>query len=127
MVGAVVEFSAAVVTGDSATQRLDAVNGAFAVRTNVAVVALHAAALERQRVERLFAWDTQVDAGGLPLEPVGIDVAAAATFVSDEVCEFVFEGAPEFLGFAVAEFRIEFDGAVRPPCSSCGGLHAGVP
>ena len=102
-------------------------NGSFAVWADVAVVAFHSAAFEWQCVEWLFAGDAQLNTSSLPLEPVGVDVAAPAALVGDQVCEFVFEGTPEFLGFAVAEFRIEFDGAVRPPRPPGSGLHAGVP
>jgi len=127
MVGAVVEFAAAVVTGDCAAQWLNTVNGGFTVRANVAVVTLHTAALKGKCVEWLLAWDAQLYTSGLPLEAVGINVAAPASFVGDEVCELVFEGAPELLGLTVAELRIEFDGTIRPPRTPSGGLHAGVP
>jgi hypothetical protein len=128
VVGAVVVFPAAGVAGDAALDGLDAVNGGEAIGTDVGVVALHAAAFEGQRVERLLTGDAEIGAGGLPFRAVGLDVAAAAAaFVGDEVGEFVFEGAPEFLGFAVAEFRVELDHAVGPPGTASGGLHARVP
>ena len=127
VVCAVVELAAAIVAGDGAADGFDAVDGGEAMRAEVAVVALHTAAFEGQRVVGLLAADTEIRAGGLPLRAVGFDAAATASFVGDEVGEFVFERAPEFFGRALAEFRVEFDRAVRPPCTAGGGLHARVP
>lgn len=121
-------FAAAIVAGDAALDGFDAVDGGEAIGADVGMVALHPAAFEWQRVERLLAGDAEIGAGDLPFRAVGLDVAAtAAAFVGDEVGEFVLEGAPEFLGFAVAEFRVELDRAVRPPSAAGGGLHPWVP
>ncbi len=128
MISAMIVFTATIVTGDAALDGFDAVNGGEAIRADVGVVALHSAALEGQRMEGLLAGDAEVGAGGLPFRAVGLDVAAAtAAFVGDEVGEFVFEGAPEFLGPALAEFRVELNRAIRPPSAAGGGLHPRVP
>ena len=127
VVGAAIEFAAAVVASDGALERLHAVDGGEAVSANVDVVALHAAAFEGERVEWMFAGDAQFRAGGCPFGTVGIRVSAAAAFVGNEMGEFVFEGAPEFLRRAFPELRVEFDGPVRPPRATSGSLHAWVP
>ena len=127
VVGAVVKFPAAIVTGHGAADGFDAEDGGKAMRAGVGVVAFHPAAFEGQRVKRLFTGDAEIRAGGLPLGSVWIDPAAAAAFVCDEMSEFVFECAPEFFGRTFAEFWIEFDHAVRPPRAAGGGLHARIP
>lgn len=121
-------FEAAGVTSDAALDGSHAVDGGEAIRADIGVVALHAAAFEGQCVEGLFAGDAEIGAGGLPFRSVGLDAAAAdAAFIGDEVGEFVFEGAPEFFGLAFPEFRVEFDRAIRPPGAAGGGLHPWVP
>lgn len=127
MINAAVEFPATVITSDGAADRLHPLNDGKTVGTDVGVVALHPAALEGQIVKRLFARDPEIRAGELPLRAVGIDPAAPAALVGDEVREFVLQGAPNFFGFAFPEFWIQLDAAVRPPCAACGRLHPGVP
>lgn len=127
VVGAVIELAAAVIAGYGAPDRFDAVDGCEAVRAEVAVIALHAAAFEGQRVKRLLSWNAQIRAGDLPLRPMGVDVTTTAPLVSHKVGEFMFECAPEFFRWTFAEFRIEFDHSVRPPGAACGGLHPRVP
>ena len=100
MVAAAVEFAAAIVAGDRALDRADAVNDTEAIRANVRVVALHAAPLEGQRVERFLTMDAELGAGGLPFIAVRIDVTTTATLVSDEMGKLVLERAPKFLGLA---------------------------
>jgi len=70
-----------------------------------------------------LAGDAKIGACGLPLGAVRVDAAAAAPLVRDEVGELVFEGAPEFVGFALIELGIELDGTIRPPRAAGGGLH----
>lgn len=127
VVGTVVELPATFVASDGALDGAHAVDHGEAVRADVGVVALHLAALEGKCVVRAFPGDAEVGAGKLPFGTVRVDAAAAAALVGDEVGEFVFERAPEFLGVEVAEFRVQLDGAVRPPCAAGGGAHARVP
>lgn len=75
----------------------------------------------------MLAGNAKFGAGTAPLGAVWFDAAAAASFVGDEVSKFVFESAPEFVGFAFLKFGIEFDGAIRPPSAAGGCLHARVP
>lgn len=102
VVGTAVEFAAAIVAGDRALDRADAVNDAEAIRANVRMVALHATTLEGQRVERFLAMDAELGAGGLPFIAVRIDVPTTAALIGDEVGELVLERAPKFFGLAVA-------------------------
>ncbi len=127
MIGTGVELPAAFITGDRPLDRPDSVDDGETIRANVGVVALQLAALERQRVIGLLAGNAQIDAGRLPLPAMRIDPAAATTFIGDEVRELVFQGAPKFLGFAVAELRVQLDRAVRPPRTAGGGLHPRIP
>lgn len=127
MVGAVVKFSAAFVACDRASDRSNALNDSEAVRANVSVFSLHFAAFKRERVECLFAGNAEFRAGVAPLGAVWFDATASASFVGDEVSEFVLKSAPEFVGLAFLKFGIEFDGAVWPPGAAGGGLHAWVP
>ena len=65
-VAAVVELAAAVITGDGALDRFDAVDGGKTIRADIGVFTLHFAALEGQIVERLLTGDAEVRAGTLP-------------------------------------------------------------
>lgn len=123
MVGALVEFTAAIVAGHGAFDRLHPVNDGETIRADVSVVPFHFAAFEGQRVERLLAGNSEVHASSLPLGAMRIDAAAATPFVGDEMREFVLQCAPEFLRLAVSQLGIEFDGAVRPPRATGCRLH----
>ena len=126
-VAAVVEFAAAVITGNGALDGFYAVDGGKTIGADVGVLALHLTALERQVVKGLLTGDAEVGAGALPLRAVGLDAAAATALVGDEVGKLVLEGAPEFLGLAFLEFRIKLDRSIRPPRTAGGGLHPRVP
>lgn len=91
------------------------------------MISLHFATFERERVACMLAGNAEFRASAAPLRAVWFDAAAAASFVGDEVSKFVFESAPEFVGFAFLKFGIEFDGAIRPPSAAGGCLHARVP
>lgn len=122
-VDAVVEFTATIVASDGFLDRLDPVDHRETVRAYISVIALHPPPFEGQVVIRLFAGNAEIDAGCAPLGSVGVNLATAAPFVSDEVGEFVFQSPPEFLGFTFLEFGVELDGAARPPGPTGRGLH----
>ncbi len=127
VVNAAIVFSAAFVTSDSALDGFHAEHRRRAMRTGIGVIPLHAASLERQRVERLLVRYAEIGACIAPLATVWIDPTASAALVGDEVCELVFQSTPCFIGCALVKFGIELDAAVWPPSAASGRAHAWIP
>ena len=65
------------------------------------MIPLKATALERKRVIGFFTSDAEIRASRLPLCTMRIDTLASAPLVSDEVGEFVFQGAPELFRLTI--------------------------
>lgn len=61
---------------------------------NVGVLAFEAAAFEGEGVKGFFTGDADFGAGHLPFTSVRIDASSSGSLVSDEMGEFMFQGAP---------------------------------
>ena len=127
MIRAMVEFPAAVVARHRAGDRPDTVDDCETIGTNVSVGALHFPPFERKCVKWLLAWDAQVVASDLPLNPMRLDPAAAAALVGDQVRQLVLESAPKFIRLDLFKLWVQLDRAVWPPSPARRGLHPWVP
>lgn len=127
MIDAVIKLFATGVAGEVFFDRADSFDDAEAGWADVSVFSFESSAFEWERVARLFAWDAEFGACGSPFGAMWLDFASAATFVCEEVSEFVFERMPNIVFRDVLEFGVHLDEASGPPCPASGGAHAGVP
>ena len=123
--------AAAFITGHPARETAHPIDHGAAVRAGVGILPGKAAGFEVEGVTAVLPGNTEVVTGLLPLDPVRLDAPAPGPRKSNEMGEFVEEGAAQFqLALVVGEIleaRIEFDTKVFHEGSTCRGPHAGIP
>lgn len=127
MVMASIEFFAAGVAGQGALDGSHPVDRGHAGRARVGIFALHFPAFEREGMVGAFPCDPELGASGFPFISVRGDPPPPAPFVSYEVGELVLQGAPGLIFGKIEEFRVQLDGARRPPRPACSRSHPRVP
>lgn len=127
MVDSAVVFFTTVVAGDGAAHRADAEDDGEAGRAGVGMFPLHFPALQREGMVGCFPGYPEFRAGGLPFDSMRFNPFPPASLVSEEVCELVFKGAPNFLFGEIFELRVQLYGAGRPPGAASSGAHPWIP